>query len=162
MTNIFNKTVLVNNGTLIGNWYEEEVLKTKTGIGRTIPGKHVPKKAMDFDVDIINNNPRDNTFSRIMGEKVFAQGILTNSTYGNFSQPENKYKKIGIKEKMFDDLFKTYVRNEKSEKIKLQQNVENVRLFNTTNKNNHVAQPVDYAVLGHRHMLTQDNIPIPQ
>ncbi len=34
MTNIYNKTILVNNGTLIGNWYEEEVLRGKTGVGR--------------------------------------------------------------------------------------------------------------------------------
>jgi hypothetical protein len=34
MTNIFNKKILVNNGTLIGNWYEEEVLRNVTGEGR--------------------------------------------------------------------------------------------------------------------------------
>jgi hypothetical protein len=34
MTNIFNKTVLVKNGTLIGNWYEEEVLRKISGEGR--------------------------------------------------------------------------------------------------------------------------------
>ncbi len=36
MTNIFNKTVLVNNGTLVGNWYEEQVLREKTGEGRYV------------------------------------------------------------------------------------------------------------------------------
>jgi len=34
MTNIYNKTVLVKNGCLMGNWYEEEVLRDKTGAGR--------------------------------------------------------------------------------------------------------------------------------
>ena len=34
MTNIFNKNVLARNGTLIGNWFEEEVLREKTGEGR--------------------------------------------------------------------------------------------------------------------------------
>ena len=34
MTNIYNKAILIQNGTLIGNWYEEEVLREKTGIGR--------------------------------------------------------------------------------------------------------------------------------
>lgn len=34
MTNIFNKTVLVKNGTLIGNWQEEEILRKATGEGR--------------------------------------------------------------------------------------------------------------------------------
>lgn len=34
MTNIYNKTVLVKNGTLIGNWLEEQVLKDVSGEGR--------------------------------------------------------------------------------------------------------------------------------
>ncbi len=34
MTNIYNKTVLARNGTLIGNWFEEDVLKGSTGVTR--------------------------------------------------------------------------------------------------------------------------------
>ena len=34
MTNIFNKKVLVKNGTLIGNWFEEQVLNEVSGEGR--------------------------------------------------------------------------------------------------------------------------------
>jgi len=34
MTNIYNKTVLGKNGTLIGNWWEEKVLKEVSGEGR--------------------------------------------------------------------------------------------------------------------------------
>jgi hypothetical protein len=34
MTNIYNKTVLVKNGTLIGNWSEEQVLREVSGEGR--------------------------------------------------------------------------------------------------------------------------------
>jgi len=34
MTNIFNKDILSRNGTLIGNWYEEEVWKSNTGVAR--------------------------------------------------------------------------------------------------------------------------------
>ncbi len=34
MTNIYNKKVLVTNGTLIGNWFEEQVLKEVSGEGR--------------------------------------------------------------------------------------------------------------------------------
>ncbi len=36
MTNIYNKNILVNNGTLLGNWYEEEVLRNATGEGRYV------------------------------------------------------------------------------------------------------------------------------
>jgi len=34
MSNIYNKTVLGKTGTLVGNWYEEDVLREKTGEGR--------------------------------------------------------------------------------------------------------------------------------
>lgn len=34
MTNIFNKVYHVTNGTLIGNWYEEQALRDKTNEGR--------------------------------------------------------------------------------------------------------------------------------
>ena len=34
MTNIFNKNIISRNGTLIGNWQEEEVLKSATGVSR--------------------------------------------------------------------------------------------------------------------------------
>ena len=32
--NIYNKTINAPNNTLIGNWYEEEVLRKITGEGR--------------------------------------------------------------------------------------------------------------------------------
>jgi len=41
MTNIFNKKILVKNGTLIGNWYEEEILREKTGEGRYLNIKNL-------------------------------------------------------------------------------------------------------------------------
>lgn len=34
MTNIYNKKVLVKNGTLIGNWYEEQILREVSNEGR--------------------------------------------------------------------------------------------------------------------------------
>jgi len=36
MTNIYNKHIQVNNGTLLGNWYEEEILRNATGEGRYV------------------------------------------------------------------------------------------------------------------------------
>ena len=44
MTNIFNKKVLVKNGTLIGNWYEEEIIREKTGEGRYLNIKKLKYK----------------------------------------------------------------------------------------------------------------------
>lgn len=49
MTNIYNKKVLVENRTLINNWYEEEVLKKLTGESRSIPGIHVKKLMLEVN-----------------------------------------------------------------------------------------------------------------
>jgi hypothetical protein len=32
-------------GTLIGNWYEESVVRDSTGIGRSLPIQHKPRRA---------------------------------------------------------------------------------------------------------------------
>ena len=50
--NIYNKVYHVPNGTLIGNWYEEQCLRNKTNEGRSIMEKHIPKRAMNFDYEI--------------------------------------------------------------------------------------------------------------
>lgn len=39
----YNKFNGKNQGTLIGNWYEERVIKDVTGVGRTVPGSHIKK-----------------------------------------------------------------------------------------------------------------------
>ena len=119
MTNIYNKIYHAPNGTLIGNWYEEECLREKTGEGRTVPYSHVPKKSLDFDKEPEPSNaPRDNTFDRLMGEMNYKEFKTTNSTYGDFSQPENKYKVLSMQEKMYNDFFKCYVGKDKPQEQK--------------------------------------------
>lgn len=67
---------------------------------------------MDFDTVIsVDPSTKDNTFDRIDGTRPLKEFRTTNNTYGDFSQPENKYKKIGIKEKIYNDFFKCYVGN---------------------------------------------------
>ena len=133
MMNIYNKKVLVPNQTLIGNWYEEQCLREKTKEGRTIPAKHIPKKAMDFDTVIcVDPCQKDNTFDRTIGEKKYKEFSTTNATYGDFSQPENKYKILGMAERMYNDFFNCYVAKEKkaiskidAEKINLEEQKNN-------------------------------------
>ena len=107
MTNIFNKIVLVRNGTLISNWYEEQVLKETTGERRSIPKTHIPKKTLDFDTDFLKKKVHDDTKTRILGTKLHDEMIPTNKDYGNF--PNKKFENLAIKDKIFLDFFKSYL-----------------------------------------------------
>jgi len=113
MTNIFNKKVLVRNGTLISNWYEEQVLREATGEGRTIPKSHLPKKYLDFDTDTNNKRIQDDTKTRILGTKLEAENTAISRDYGNF--PKKNFEKLAIKDKIFLDFFKSYLNQGKVE-----------------------------------------------
>jgi hypothetical protein len=115
---------------------------------------------MNFDTQVDNAYKKDDTFSRTMGQKLETPFCTFNETYGKFSEAENKYKKTGIKEKIFEDFFKAYVNNEQAEKSKLDESIKNIRLYDSTTKNLNVSQPADFGSLGSRHMITQDNIPV--
>jgi len=82
--------------------------------------------------------------------------------YGKFDQPEKKYLKTGIKDQMFEEFFKTFMQREEQENRLLEENIENLRIFETTKRNNVIKQQCDYNSLGRRHMYTQDFFPVPQ
>ena len=72
---------------------------------------------MNFDKEIKNPNQKDDTYSRTMGQKLHVPYFKSNDNYGHFTDEEKKkYEKTGIKERVFDDFFKTFVNNEQSEK----------------------------------------------
>lgn len=96
-----------------------------------------------------------------MGKVLDTKFSTQNEYYGKELQNESKYRKIGVKEKIFEDFFKAYVDKEKSEKCKIDENIQNLRLFDTTKSNIHISQGIDYNIpLGKRHMMTQDAIPV--
>jgi len=83
----------------------------------------------------------------------------SNQAYGTFSTLENKYNKLGYKERIFKDFFKAYTNEEQNDKAKLDQSIKNIRLYDTTHGNIHIEQPTDFN-LGKRHMYTQDGLEI--
>lgn len=163
MTNIYNKKVLVQNGTLVNNWFEEEVLKKISGETRTIPGIHIKKKRVDNGLEIMDTTglSRDDTKLRIMGIEQRNPYNSTNMVYGDFSSEEHKFNKIGVKEKIFKEFFTSYLTNEKNEKVSHDSEVKSSRLNESTYKSSFIKQPV-ISKIGSRHMNTQDNIPIDQ
>ena len=89
--NIYNKIYHNPNGTLIGNWYEEQRLRDKTKEGRTIVAQHIPKKSFDLSKNIqFDPSKSNNTFDRVIGDKSYSEFTTTNKIYGAYFQPGNK------------------------------------------------------------------------
>jgi len=83
MHNIYNKIILTKDGTLIDNWFEEGELRKKTGEGRTIRGTTFGKITFDPEVYHSNDNPHDDTYQRVIGEKEPRKDYsLTSKDYG--------------------------------------------------------------------------------
>ena len=142
MTNIFNKKVLVRNGTLISNWYEEQILREATGEGRTIPKSHLPKKNLDFDSESTNIRVQDDTKTRILGTKLEADDTPISRDYGNF--PKKNSEKLAIKDKIFLDFFKSYLNQGKVESNSNNTINNNNSVHSSSNsvKLNNISQPL--------------------
>lgn len=110
---------------------------------------------------IAPNVPRNNTKVRILGTELETPFQKESERYGKFEHPEKKYLKTGIKDQMFEEYFKTFLQKEEQEKKILEENMENLRMFETTKRNNVIKQTCDYNSLGRRHMYTQDFFPVP-
>ena len=162
MTNIYNKRVLAKNGTLVNNWYEEEMLKQITGETRSIPGRHIKKQVIDNEFKFTSfPDQRDNTKVRTLGVETKHPFSNTNSTYGDFSDDSSKFNMIGIKEKIFKDFFTSYLTNEKDKAKNHSETMNNLRLNYTNNKNSYIEQHVT-GKIGSRHMKTQNGHDIDQ
>ena len=83
MHNIYNKKIITQDGTLIDNWLEEGVLRKLTGEGRSIKGTSFKKITFDPEVVHTNDNPHDDTYKRVIGEKEPTKDYsLTSYDYG--------------------------------------------------------------------------------
>ena len=61
---------------------------------------------MDFEKEINYNVVKDDTKTRILGTKLEAEMKNTNSIYGTFNTDYEKYQRIGVKDRIFQDFFK--------------------------------------------------------
>ena len=72
-------------GTLIGNWWEEQGLRSAVGEGRCIPQRHLKRSGgLDFNKPA-NTGKRemDNTFERTQGQKSNHVAVPTSKQYGD-------------------------------------------------------------------------------
>ena len=160
--NIYNKTILSRDGTLIGNWFEEGELRKLTGEGRSIKGTSFKKVTFDPENIHIDNNPHDNTYQRVIGEKEPTKDYsLTSKDYGQNNYEILKYTHLKLNAEDEQKKFNIYLKNSKLYNEEANKCEEEFHSFETTNRNLHPPQPIkDY--IGLRHMMTQDRIPIPR
>lgn len=119
-------------GTLVGNWFEERVLRETTGEGRTTAQRHIPRSGLLRDFTKVCLAPRkfDNTFERVYGPKAAVHHNPSSLTIGGFSQAF--VQKVGPKEvargAAKEKLIADQVRREDAEYLE----VYNERRFDTT------------------------------
>lgn len=100
-TEAYNKTLPQGHpahGTLMGNWLEEQALRKKTGVGRTVPGQHYPKMRSTLynsDYKYNTERPVNNTFDRLLPEPKMDTPITYNQEYGRFDDAASRVRKTG-------------------------------------------------------------------
>lgn len=73
-TEAYNKTVQSGDGTLMGNWQEEQIFRAESGIPRTQPKNHLVKRHEDlflkpYEELHLNKQKGDDTFYRTLGAR---------------------------------------------------------------------------------------------
>ena len=162
MQNIYNKKIITQNGTLIENWFEEGELRKLTGEGRSISGTSFKKVTFDPEVVHIDDNPRDNTYQRVIGEKEPTKDYsLTSKEYGQNNDEVLRYTHPKLSAKDEQAKLNIYIKKSNYYDEEAKKCGQEFRSFETTNKSLHPPQPFK-EYIGLRHMLTQDREPIPR
>lgn len=115
---------------------------------------------MSFEKETHFDVKRDETKTRILGTKLETEFKNTNSTYGEFKNELQKYQRMGVKDKIFQDFFNNNVYQLQKEKDEQEDIKNNLRLLETTKNNEMLPQNVDYSTLGRRIMKTQDHVQV--
>ena len=162
MHNIYNKKIITQNGTLIENWFEEGELRKLTGEGRSIKGTSFKKLTFDPEVIHTSDNPHDNTYQRVIGEKEPTKDYsLTSKEYGQNNDGILKYTHPKLNAKDEKEKLDIYIKQSNLYDEEAKKCGQEFRSFETTNKSLHPPQPFK-EYIGLRHMLTQDRVPIPR
>ncbi len=94
-------------GTLIGNWFEEECLREKTGEGRSLPGKHMMKTSEQLfepvGKDYKPNRPIEtNTFNRTLTGVEVPLPHSSNYEYGTYVDRVGQLPKTGFRHQLIE------------------------------------------------------------
>ncbi|EGR28987.1 hypothetical protein IMG5_165310 [Ichthyophthirius multifiliis] len=96
----YNKYTHQNQGTLIGNWYEERVLRDLTGVGRTIPCSHTTKNTKSLYEPLQETNKTQSVQQNITSERCLGKQYnhipqTFNSEYGTGKNKADEFPKQG-------------------------------------------------------------------
>lgn len=84
-------------GTLVGNWFEERVLRESSGEGRTVPQRHLPRSGLLKDWTKVPAVPRkgDDTFDRVYGPKADVEVEPASKTIGKMDKSVPTHMRTG-------------------------------------------------------------------
>lgn len=86
------------HGTLVGNWHEEQSLRTLTGVGRTVPGSHVSKQRSTLysgEWQPTASSTTNNTFRRVFPDPKLDIPLTVNQEYGRFEDKTKNIRTLG-------------------------------------------------------------------
>lgn len=153
---IYNKFETKAHGTLVGNWQEERELKDTTGVARTIPKPHIPKKHLDFENPVQTDFKGDDTKARIYGQQTTTLFKSENNGYGRGYNKALSLPTKGSKTKNLEKEIEQQVLQEMKEKEEEQERIRNMRYFDSTTRTTYVKQDYTANEVGKRVMKTQD------
>ena len=154
MTNVYNKFYLLPNGTLIGNWYEEQCLRNdlnqlqqqqqqqqnnNNNNNNSINNNNLYKSFLQNKNNNTNNNNNNNitknTFIRTFGDR--SEQIdytTTNDSYGNFPTNQRYYLTPHQKSFTYSNIINNNTQN--LNKSSSYSYINNIKLNNNNNNNN--------------------------
>ena len=159
MTNIYNKVITRPNGTLIGNWFEEDELRRVTGTTRSIRGYNYGKITFDPETSHTSSEPRDNTFARTIGQKDPDKSYDTsNSHYGEVKIRIPKSNKPPLDERKQLAFLNDYLARS-ADKTKKPKIIVQPKEYEYLEKPR--VPKAEYNYVGVRHLYTQDYLKVP-
>ena len=159
MTNIYNKVITRPNGTLIGNWFEEDELRRVTGTTRSIRGYNYGKITFDPETSHTSSEPRDNTFARTIGQKDTDKSYDTsNSHYGEVKIRIPKSNKPPLDERKQLAFLNDYLARS-ADKTKKPKIIVQPKEYEYLEKPR--VPKAEYNYVGVRHLYTQDYLKVP-
>ena len=163
-TDGYNKHSEGGHGTQISNWFEEEILRSRTGEGRTVAGQHQPKTREELFEKPPNelnfsHDGRRNTMARTMPDNRPDRLQSFNNQYGHFDRrvenvPTTSVRGRNIERNFLHQAEKDYEQHKKQfEPVPYQ--------YQTTNQVEHGEKGFGTEPIGKRVIKDQDGKPIP-
>jgi hypothetical protein len=164
----YNKHPGRAHGTMIANWFEENVLREKDGEGRTKHNFHYPKshhKLMNSEPEevqaMVGGRTFENTKLRTIGFNDYPPMKTENHEYGTGHNKADAIPKVGARQQLLEKQFLGTVSSQLSRTQRLEEEALQQRQFATTYSELMQDPGLPREFLGRRRMVNQDGTAIP-